>query len=198
MAAIYGRTPEQAAHAGLHAGVLGLCVEVPLVVTSANVVIIAVADAKIAQAALEWSARGVLAAHQVVLHTSGCWAAREVFGAVADRVAAFGTLHPLASLAAHTRAYERLEQAAFAIEGEPQAVAMAQRLVAMMNGRALGDVATVQRHLNALQSAVPDIADIYRKLGAEVLAVAAQRSPMLNDHTIEKLRSLLASDTAAA
>ena len=263
VAAIYGRTPEQAAHAGLHAGVLGLCSEVPSVVKSAMVSILAVSDKKIGGVARDSLERGILTAHQVVLHTSGGWAARDVLATVANKVEALGTLHPLASLSEHAGGHTRLARATFAVEGDPQAVIMAQRLVEIMTGKSLllepaqmplyhaaavlssnyivalvslasrvleaagvktadvvpalvpllrstvdnlaaqglpqaltgpmarGDVATVQRHLRALQAAVPDVAEFYGKLGSEVLALATQRKPGLDNETARQLRNLL-------
>ncbi len=270
VAALYGRTVEQAAVAGLHAGVLGLCKEVSPLVKSANVAIVAVADSKIGAVAEAALAQGIVGAHQVVLHTSGAWAAEEVLATISARVKAVGTLHPLASLSQRPRAHERLAHAAYAVEGQPEARQVAERLVSMMKGRALpllpakmplyhagaaiasnlvvalmnlarrvfeaagvdalhvvpalvpllrstaenlsqqglpqaltgpvarGDVTTVQRHLTALEAAVPDVADLYRRLGAEVLAVAAERIPELEKSVLKALQDLFVLESSAS
>lgn len=137
VAAIYGRTSVQAADAGLLAGVLGLCAEVPPLVRAADVAVIAVADSKMTGAAESAFARGIIRPHQVVLHTSGAWPAEEALGVLVGKVKAVGTLHPLASLSERSRSHERLTGAAFAVEGAPAAVRMASLLVAAMKGRAL-------------------------------------------------------------
>lgn len=263
VAALYGRTLEQAAEAGLHAGALGLCDEVSSLVRAADVVIVAVADSKLAGAAAAALEQGIIGPTQVVLHTSGAWASSEALAVVSGKAKAVGTMHPLASLSQRRGAWDRLVDVAFAVEGAPEAVKVSRRLVAMMKGRALpleaarlplyhagaamgsnlvvalvdlarrvleaagvetdaavpalsgllrstadnlsrqglphaltgpvarGDVQTVKRHLEALERALPEVLDLYRRLGAEVLAVAERRASGLDGQAASALRSLL-------
>ena len=262
VAALYGRTVEQADAAAAEAGVLGLSGRVTPLVRAADVGIIAVADHRVPEVAGEYLGSGVLGSNTVVLHTCGAWAAHELLGNVVGAVKGVGTLHPLASISSQTSAFNRLAAASFGVQGDPVAVAMASRLVHLMGGTVLplttevmplyhagaalgsnvivavmdmarqvfesagvpaaivlsallpllrsaadnleqhglpdaltgpiarGDVLTVERHLAALDQAVPSVAKVYRQLGLQVLAVAERKAPAFQATAAARLRAL--------
>lgn len=137
VAAIYGKTFAEADAAAAEAGVMGLACEVSALVQQANVAIIAVADDKVEAVAKEYSEKGVLGRGQIVLHTCGAWAAEELLADLRGKVRAVGTVHPLASISSRKQAFARLERVSFGIEGDQEAVAVAERLVAFMGGKPL-------------------------------------------------------------
>lgn len=262
VAALYGRTVEQAEAAAAEAGVLGLSGRVTSLVRAADVAIIAVADHRVAAVTDEYLRSGVLGSHTVVLHTCGAWAAHELLGNVVGAVKAVGTLHPLASITSRTSAFTRLASAFFGVQGCPVAVDMASRLATLMGGKVLpinteamplyhagaalgsnvivavidmarqvfesagvpaaialpallpllrsaadnleqhglpqalsgpiarGDVLTVERHLAALDQAMPAVAKIYRQLGHQVLAVAERKAPAFEIAAAARLRAI--------
>lgn len=270
VAALYGRTERQAMEAAISAGVLGLCEDVSELVRGADVVIVAVSDSRIGEVAEDYARKGVIGSNQVVLHTSGAWAAEELLAGLRGKVKGLGTLHPLASLSQRAQAHARLHQASFAVEGDDVALPVARRLVHRMGGTpmalapgkmplyhagaaigsnlvvalvdlarrvlttagvdpshvvpalvpllrstadnlarqglpqaltgpvARGDVGTVERHLHALETALPDVAALYRRLGQEVLQVAEARMPELEGKVRETLRGLFRPDGTPA
>ena len=137
VAALYGRTVEQA-DAAAEAGVLGLLSGgATSLVRAADVAIIAVADHRVPEVAGEYLGSGVLGSNMVVLHTCGAWAAHELLGNVVGAVKGVGTLHPLASISSRTSAFARLADASFGVQGDSVSVAMASRLVNLMGGKVL-------------------------------------------------------------
>ena len=104
---------------------------------SADVVIVAVRDARIPQIAARMCREISLSRQQIVLHTAGSRAAKEVLGELRGHVAGIGTLHPLVSLTGAAGTEENLDGAAFGIEGDEAAAAMAKRLVRLVGGRPL-------------------------------------------------------------
>lgn len=137
VAAIYGKTFAEADAAAAEAGVMALACEVPSLVQQADVAIIAVADDKVEAVAKEYLDKGVFGPRQIVLHTCGAWAAEDLLGALQGKVKAVGTLHPLASISSRKQAFARLERVSFGVQGDADAVAMADRLVAFMGGKPL-------------------------------------------------------------
>ena len=137
IAALYGRTFEQAEEAAGDAGVVGASCEVSALAQQADVIIIAVADHRVPEVAAEYLKKGLIGSHHVVLHTCGAWAAHEVLSCLVGHVNAVGTLHPLASISSRKGAFSRLNGASFGIEGDVEAVAMAERLVSLMGCKPL-------------------------------------------------------------
>jgi predicted short-subunit dehydrogenase-like oxidoreductase (DUF2520 family) len=231
-------------------------------VQQADVAIIAVADDKVEAVAKEYLEKGVLGRGQIVLHTCGAWAAEELLAGLRGKVRAVGTMHPLASISSRKQAFARLERVSFGVEGDQEAVAVAERLVAFMGGKTLrlersqmplyhagaaigsnvvvavvelarralegagihpdhvvgalvpllrstaknledhglphaltgpvarGDVKTIERHLGAIDHAVPDVGSLYRQLGHEVLALAEKKAPAFEAKVAARLREL--------
>jgi predicted short-subunit dehydrogenase-like oxidoreductase (DUF2520 family) len=56
---------------------------------------------------------------------------------------------------------------------------------------ARGDVVSVERHLQALGARTPQLVDLYKRLGREVLRLARKRSPDLDEAAAQKLAQLL-------
>lgn len=100
----------------------------------ADVVILAVADDALAALAERLAATGVLRIGQVWLHLSGALTA-EVLSPLAERGVACGSMHPLMSVAEEPElAAKRFRGATFALEGEFEAVRVADGLVRALGG----------------------------------------------------------------
>lgn len=97
-------------------------------------VLLAVPDSAIVSVTRQLA--GELPPRTPVLHTSGA-AGTELLGAAADLRHPTGTMHPLVALADTGADAERLTGAWFAVEGEPEARALAERLVRALEGRVL-------------------------------------------------------------
>jgi predicted short-subunit dehydrogenase-like oxidoreductase (DUF2520 family) len=134
---VHGRRPELSEAASAASGVLASSGELPAAVASADIVIVAVRDSRVAEVAGRLAAEKRLRKEQVVLHTSGCLPAGEALAPARPHVAGVGTLHPLIAVTDAPGALENLEGAAFGIEGDPEAARRAHKLVAMMEGRPL-------------------------------------------------------------
>jgi predicted short-subunit dehydrogenase-like oxidoreductase (DUF2520 family) len=133
---VHGR-PSGPVAAGAVSGALASSGDLPPLVAGADVVIVAVRDARIPQIAARLAGEIQLSRRQVVLHTAGSRAAREVLGQLQSQVAGIGTLHPLVSLTGAPGTEDNLDGAAFGIEGDEAATAMARRLVRLAGGRPL-------------------------------------------------------------
>jgi predicted short-subunit dehydrogenase-like oxidoreductase (DUF2520 family) len=110
-----------------------------------DVLIIAVPDRSLGEVAYELAMTGAAPAGCAALHVSGALStdALEPLHAVGYSV---GSMHPLMAVADPWLAGERLRGIAFALTGEPGAVAAARRLVAALDGLAI-IVAAAQRPL---------------------------------------------------
>lgn len=53
-----------------------------------------------------------------------------------------------------------------------------------------GDVEAIERHLEALRAKAPEVIDLYRRLGREVLRIARKRVPDLDDGAVEHMAAL--------
>lgn len=60
-----------------------------------------------------------------------------------------------------------------------------------------GDVASVERHIAALETRVPGWLDLYRRLGREVVRVAQQRGPEQRGEGIERLTQIFGGNGSA-
>jgi predicted short-subunit dehydrogenase-like oxidoreductase (DUF2520 family) len=225
----------------------------PGIISEVDVVIIAVRDARIPAVAARLASEGKLRPGQIVFHTSGANAARQILAAAAPHVAGVGTLHPLVSFSDPRLAMEGLDELAFGIEGDEPARAMAARLVGALGARAVvlatedlalyhagavlasnylvaladtaqsllvkagvpkpdalpvlipllmsvvqnlaelglpgaltgpverGDVGSVERHLEALSARAPEVIELYRLLGRDVLRLARDKGKLEPD-----------------
>jgi predicted short-subunit dehydrogenase-like oxidoreductase (DUF2520 family) len=64
-------------------------------------------------------------------------------------------------------------------------------LPSAMTGPAVrGDVGSIERHVSALESKSPEMLDLYRRLGREVLRIARQRVPDLDAKAVEQMAAI--------
>jgi len=129
----------------------------PATVTpSADIVFITTPDRVIAQVAAEIEANGGFKPGQVVFHTSGAHAAEEV--GVARRSGALAaSLHPLQSFADVQMAMENLPGSYFALEGDPEAMPLAEAIVRDLDGKSF----RIEARDKALYHAAASIASNY-------------------------------------
>jgi predicted short-subunit dehydrogenase-like oxidoreductase (DUF2520 family) len=93
----------------------------------AELVLIATPDDAISSVAAELAREGAISRDQVVLHLSGLLD-RDVLLPLEETGAAFGSFHPLQSVAEAATAAERLKGAYVGIEGDDRALVAAERL----------------------------------------------------------------------
>lgn len=60
------------------------------------------------------------------------------------------------------------------------------------------DVVSVERHLAALDRSAPEVVDLYRRLGREVLRIARKRVPELDGRAVEQMAALFDGSAAPA
>lgn len=104
------------------------------VTAGAEVIFITTPDRVIAQVAAEINELGGFKPGQVVFHTSGAHAADEV-GAARRSGALAASLHPLQSFADVKMAMENLPGSYFALEGDEEALPLAEQIVKDLNGK---------------------------------------------------------------
>jgi predicted short-subunit dehydrogenase-like oxidoreductase (DUF2520 family) len=134
---VHGRRSDLSEAASAASGVLASTGELPAAVTTADLVIIAVRDTRIAEVADRLVKEKRLRKEQVLLHTSGSLPAAEALAPALTHVAGVGTLHPLIAVTDAPGALESLAGAAFGVEGDEEAVRRARKLVHLMAGRPL-------------------------------------------------------------
>jgi predicted short-subunit dehydrogenase-like oxidoreductase (DUF2520 family) len=134
---LHGRRSDLSAAASAASGVLSSSGDLPATVSSSDVLIIAVRDTRIGEIAKRLLDEQRLRKNQVVLHTAGSRPSGEVLGDLRPHVCGVGTLHPLIAVTDAPGMMEGLAGAAFGIEGDPEAVRRARRLVRFMEGRVL-------------------------------------------------------------
>ncbi len=260
VAGLHGRQVGPSGAASELAGVPASSGEIPLAISTADVVIIAVRDDRIGEVAERLVREKRLRREQVVLHTSGAHASAQALGIARPHVAGVGTLHPLVSFA-DPLIVEEMKTFAFAIEGDEPARAAAGRLVLALGAGAVfltaetlplyhagaviasnyvvalaaaaerllveagvpqaqalpalipllssvvenlsqlglpgaltgpvarGDVSSVEQHLRVLEERAPEMLDLYRGLGRDVLRLAREKSP-LEPATLARLEAL--------
>lgn len=59
-----------------------------------------------------------------------------------------------------------------------------------------GDVDSIERHVAALEKRAPEVLDLYRRLGREVLRIARKRVPELDDRAVERIAALFEGGAA--
>jgi len=104
------------------------------ITAGADVVFITTPDRVIAEVAERITARGGFKPGQMVFHTSGAHSADEV-GSVRRAGALAASLHPLQSFADIKMAMENLPGSYFALEGDPEALPLAEQIVEDLGGR---------------------------------------------------------------
>jgi predicted short-subunit dehydrogenase-like oxidoreductase (DUF2520 family) len=180
---LHGRQDALTDAARAAADVVGSTGEIPAALSEADVVIIAVRDDRIPEAAARLAAEGRLRAHQILLHTSGAHPSREVLAAAAPQVRAVGTLHPLLSFADPRVAVEGRQEIAFGIEGDPPARALAERIAGALGARAVQlDAANLALyHAGAVMASnyVVALADAAQTLLVQAGVPSAQALPAL-------------------
>ncbi|MBA2541572.1 MAG: DUF2520 domain-containing protein, partial [Deltaproteobacteria bacterium] len=134
---LWARRAAQARNAGATAGVAAFSSAPPDILLESEVVILAVRDQVIGEVAQMLVGTGLVNKRHVLLHCAGAASAKDVLGAVADKVAGIGTLHPLSSLpgiADAKIAARTLKGTVFGVEGDDVGRAMATRLVTAIGG----------------------------------------------------------------
>ena len=259
---LHGRRSDLSKAASAASGVLSTSGELPPLVSTCDVLIIAVRDTRIQEIAQQLRDGKHLRPEQVLLHASGSRPAAEVLAPAKGQVAGIGTMHPLVAVTDSPGSVENLQGAAFGVEGDPEAMRRARQLVKCMGGNSLvlkaaamplyhaaavmasnyvvalaevarallvtagipeadavkalwplmasavdnlkeiglpgaltgpvarGDVVSVERHLEALAARAPEHADVYKRLGREVLTLARKRAPDLDEKAAQKLARL--------
>ena len=135
---LWGRTPAAARAAGAAAGVAAFSSAPPDILLEAEVVILAVRDASIGEAAQTLVGTGLIGKRHVLLHCAGATSAQEALGGVAHVVRGIGTMHPLMAIADGKAAMRSLKGTVFGIEGDEIGRATAAKLVAALGGIVLG------------------------------------------------------------
>jgi len=135
---LWARKPPAARAAGATAGVAAFSSAPPDILLEAEVVLLAVRDAAVAEVAAMLVGTGLLGKRHVLLHCAGAASAQELLGAIADKVGGIGTLHPLQAIADGKAAMRTLKGTVFGVEGSDVGRATAAKLVAALGGIVLG------------------------------------------------------------
>jgi predicted short-subunit dehydrogenase-like oxidoreductase (DUF2520 family) len=131
---LWGRTPPAARAAGAAAGVAAFSSAPPDILLEAEVVILAVRDSGITDAAQTIVGTGLVGKRHVLLHCAGAAPAQEVLGPVSDKVGGIGTMHPLQAIADGRAAMRSMKGTVFGVEGDERGKAIAAKLVTAMGG----------------------------------------------------------------
>lgn len=131
---LWARKPAAARAAGSSAGVAAFSSAPPDVLLEAEVLILAVRDAVITEVAQMLLGTGLVGKRHVVLHCAGAVSALDALGAVADKVAGIGTMHPLSAIADGKAAMRGLKGTVFGVEGDEVGRATAGKLVGALGG----------------------------------------------------------------
>ncbi|HEY5921046.1 MAG TPA: DUF2520 domain-containing protein [Kofleriaceae bacterium] len=135
---LWGRTPAHARAAGAAAGVAAFSSAPPDILLEAEVVILAVRDAAIGEAAQTLVGTGLIGKRHVLLHCAGATSAQDALGGVAHVVRGIGTMHPLMAIADGKTAMRALKGTVFGIEGDEIGRTTAAKLVGALGGIVLG------------------------------------------------------------
>ncbi|HEY5945689.1 MAG TPA: DUF2520 domain-containing protein [Kofleriaceae bacterium] len=131
---LWGRTPAAARAAGAAAGVAAFSSAPPDILLEAEVVILAVRDSSIGDAAQTLVGTGLVNKRHVLLHCAGATSAHEALANVADKVGGIGTMHPLMAIADGRVAMRTLKGTVFGVEGDERGRATAAKLVGALGG----------------------------------------------------------------
>lgn len=131
---LWARKAAEARYAGSVAGVAAFSSAPPDLLLEAEIVIVAVSDAAIADVATMLLGTGLVNRRHVLLHCSGAFAAEEVFEGLSGRVGGVGTLHPLSAIADAKAAMRTLKGTVFGVEGDERGATMAGKLASAIGG----------------------------------------------------------------
>lgn len=131
---LWARKPPQARAAGSAAGVAAFSSAPPDILLEAEVVLLAVRDASLAEVAQMLAGTGLIGKRHVLLHCAGALAAEDVLGAVAPKVGGVGTMHPLSAIADGRAAMRTLKGTVFGVEGDERGKVAATKLVGAIGG----------------------------------------------------------------
>jgi predicted short-subunit dehydrogenase-like oxidoreductase (DUF2520 family) len=183
VAGLHGRQVELSDAASAISGVLASSGEIPDILNSSDVVIISVRDERIKEVVDRLVREKRLGKNQILLHTSGANASGDILAAARPHVKALGTLHPLVSFADPRLAVEGMRTVAFGIEGDPTAVRVAGKLVALMGARSVTldskNLALYHAGAVMVSNYVVALADLGRSLLIEAGVPADQALPAL-------------------
>lgn len=132
----FGRRPEPPGHPLFAQGLAEYRFGLDWPGPGTEAVILAVPDDSIHELAHALAAQGQAPPGCAALHCSGALSA-EPLAPLHVRGYAVGSLHPLQAVAHALEGAEQLPGSAFAVSGEPEAVATARRLVAALHGQVL-------------------------------------------------------------
>jgi predicted short-subunit dehydrogenase-like oxidoreductase (DUF2520 family) len=134
---LWARRAERARAAGAAAGVAAFSAAPPDLLLEADVVVFAVRDDAIAEAARTVVATGLITRKHVLVHCSGAVPAERAFADVRDAIGGMAAMHPLRSIADGRAAMRQLAGTVFGIEGDRAGLERVRALVAAIGGTAL-------------------------------------------------------------
>ena len=166
---------------------------------SSDVVFITTADPEIEDVAASISDK--LDADSVVLHTSGSLPST-VLRSVSEHGPAIGSLHPLVAVSDPILGADAFSQAYFCLEGEPKALAIADEVVQVLNGRSFSIDTEFKSlyHAGAVMAAghfvslVDSSVGVFEKCGVERSQALSALLPLVES----ALRNLRLQDASAA
>lgn len=134
---LWARRADAARRAASAGGVAAYSSAPPDLLLEAEVVILAVRDDAVGEVAARLCGTGLVGSHHVLLHCGGATAAADAFAAVAGKVGAVGTLHPLRAIPADSelaRVRGAWKGTVFGVEGDPRGRAAAEVLARALGG----------------------------------------------------------------
>lgn len=134
---LWGRNPDRVRLAGAAAGVATFSAAPPDLLLEADIVILAVADAAIADVAKLLVATGFVGQRHVFLHCSGVIPSAEALAAARSTVGGVGTIHPLRSIVDPRQAIPAMRGTLFGVEGDVRGREAAGTLVELLAGKPL-------------------------------------------------------------
>ena len=189
VAGLHGRKTDLSETASALAGVLGSSGDLPEIVSSSDVLVIAVRESRVPEVVQRLVDEKRLRPNQVVFHTSGSRPAAEMLGVARPHVRGVGTLHPLIAVTDAPGTLENLRGASFGLEGDETAVRLGHRLVRLMGGRPL----TVAAENMALYHAAAVIASNYVVALADIARAMLLAAGVPEADALPALAPLMAS-----
>ncbi len=134
---LWARKPAGARAAGAVAGVAAYSAAPPDLLLDADVVVLAVRDAAIAEVARMLVATGLVNVHHTLIHCSGVSSAAEALSVVSGQVGGVAMMHPMRAIPDGRAAMRTMKGTVFGVEGDERGKRDALALVAALGGRAL-------------------------------------------------------------
>lgn len=129
----YGRSMEEPPHPMFDADDVQYQIGPRPLPPGTNILMLAVPDSRLAEVAHEMAAAGPAPPGCVALHLAGA-ISTEVLTPLHAQGYAVGSMHPLQAIADPWHSGDRLFGSAYALAGEPEAVAIARRVVVALDG----------------------------------------------------------------